>query len=94
MTDDQLSTVMRCASALRCANQDRFLQLVAEGLRGISEIGDGVLHRCMRSVISEALRERPVIEHGVRRQPSKHSREWIRKPGRRRPTRQAGGQTG
>ena len=33
--------------------------------------------------MAEVLRQRPVLDDDAHRMPSKHSREWIRKPGKR-----------
>ena len=45
LTDTQLDTVYRCAGPLAPAVRPAFLELVAQGLAGAGEIGDGVVAR-------------------------------------------------
>jgi hypothetical protein len=45
LTDSQLDTVYRCAGPLAPAVRPAFLELVAQGLAGAGEIGDGTVAR-------------------------------------------------
>ena len=87
LSDGQLDAVLRAASALQRADRDAFLRMVAEGLREVPEPGDGVVYRTMRAVMSEVLRQRPVVPSDPPRRGSKYSRPFVCKPtrGRRAP---------
>ena len=84
LCDDQLAVLMRCASALQRADRHSFLELIALGLKEQPEIGDGLLHRTMRSVMAEVLRQRPVVPSDPPRRGSKYARPFVCKPARRR----------
>ena len=50
LTDSQLDTVYRCAGPLAPAVRPAFLKLVAQGLAGAGEIGDGTVARVCAEV--------------------------------------------
>jgi hypothetical protein len=62
LTDEQLDLLHRMAWPLAPADRAAFLELVAERLRGQTELGDGVVHRiavqCQRAFWSPTLDER------------------------------------
>jgi hypothetical protein len=51
LSDEQLSVVMSAASLLPQGDRDRFLKEVADALRDVRELGDGVLGRTIRDVL-------------------------------------------
>jgi hypothetical protein len=69
---------------LHRVDRSQFLRLVAEGLRNVPEVGDGVLHRTARVAMAEVLRSHPVARHAAAERTSKHDRQWVRRPTKRR----------
>jgi hypothetical protein len=62
LTDDQLQTIMRAAEPLHYIDRGPFLQAVAERLRGVRVLGDGVVARVVRDTQREFWRA-PEMEH-------------------------------
>jgi hypothetical protein len=53
LTDDQLDVVFRLARPLSSGCREEFLRLLALAFRDCSEVGDGELHRRIRTIIRD-----------------------------------------
>jgi hypothetical protein len=53
LSDAQLDEIFRLTKPLQPACRDAFLQILANELRGRSEVGDGELHRLMCAIIRD-----------------------------------------
>jgi hypothetical protein len=56
LSDDQMDAVMRAAAPLHPADRSAFLERMAERLRGIEVLGDGLVARIAREVQREFFR--------------------------------------
>jgi hypothetical protein len=56
LSDDQMDAVMRAAAPLHPADRSLFLQRIAERLRGVEVLGDGLVARIAREVQREFFR--------------------------------------
>jgi hypothetical protein len=56
LTDEQLAQVMQTAKVLHPADRSIFLERLAERLRGVEVIGDGLVARTARETLRELFR--------------------------------------
>jgi hypothetical protein len=56
LSDDQMDAVMRAAAPLHPADRSAFLERMAERLRGVEILGDGLVSRIAREVQREFFR--------------------------------------
>ncbi|MGA7455639.1 MAG: hypothetical protein WBW73_31865 [Rhodoplanes sp.] len=67
LSDAQLATVMRLSEPLAPTCRDTLLRILAHELRDRHDVGDGELHRIVRTIISDnRLFDAPVLERGGR----------------------------
>jgi hypothetical protein len=62
LTDEQMSAVLNAAAPLPLPDRGPFLQALADALRGESELGDGSLHRALRSLQRQFFRPPVMVE--------------------------------
>jgi hypothetical protein len=65
LTDDQLEIIMRAAEPLHHIDRGPFLEAVAERLRGVRVLGDGVVARVVRETQPQFWRA-PEVEQRTR----------------------------
>jgi hypothetical protein len=65
LSDEQMDAVMRAAAPLHPVDRGPFLERVAERLRGVEVVGDGLVSRIAREVQREFFKA-PVLENSGR----------------------------
>ncbi|MFZ0460497.1 MAG: hypothetical protein WAM17_19030 [Rhodoplanes sp.] len=66
LSDAQLATIMRLAEPLTPSCRDALLRILAHELRGRHDVGDGELHRIVRTIVRDnRLFDAPDLGRGI-----------------------------
>jgi hypothetical protein len=76
LSDTQLDEIMRLCQPLALHCRDALLRILAYELRGRVDVGDGELHRLVRTIISDNRLFDPPLkdQHGARKHIGKYAR--------------------